>query len=310
MIARERNGFALIAVLWVVAVIGVLFVELQLAARFTRTAAANERSAVRTRWAARAGLARELEVIDRRIARNLAGTSLAVAGDSVLAPIEFEIDGTNVRVLAHDSRARVNLNRAGHLELQRLFDGAGLTTAEADSLADAILDWRDADDLRRPRGAETPEYRSLRPPSPPKNAPFDAVEEVAGVWGMSAERFRRMAPYLTVSGDGRVNVNTAPGPVLLTIPTIDEGAAQALIRRRARAPFSNVYELLAALPLSARSEARARLGEITDRVAFTPRELEITAEASSPGSPTRAALHANVLFGGASSVTLLRVVER
>lgn len=310
MTARKRSGFALIAVLWVVVVIGVLFVELQLAARFTRTAAANERSAVRMRWAARAGLARELEVIDRRIGRNLAGTSLTVGGDSVLAPIEFEIDGTSVRVLAQDSRARVNLNRAGHLELRRLFDGVGLTTAAADSLADAILDWRDGDDLRRPRGAETAEYQSLRPPSRPRNGPFDAVEEVAGVWGMTAERFRRIAPYLTVSGDGRVNVNTAPAPVLLTIPTIDAGAAQALVRRRARAPFGNIYELLGALPLSARSEARARLGEITDRVAFTPRELEITSEASSPGTPARAALHANVLFSGSSAVSLLRVVER
>ena len=105
-------------------------------------------------------------------------------------------------------------------------------------------------------------------------------------------------------------MNTAPAPVLLTIPTIDAGAAQALVRRRARAPFGNIYELLGALPLSARSEARARLGEITDRVAFTPRELEITSEASSPGTPARAALHANVLFSGSSAVSLLRVVER
>ncbi|HVE79174.1 MAG TPA: type II secretion system protein GspK [Gemmatimonadaceae bacterium] len=307
---RERRGFALIAVLWVVVVLGVLGVELQAAGLFSRNATANARAATRARWAARAGLARAMEMLDRRIAGNLAGFDLAAAGDSALPAMQLDVDGTSVRVVTLDARARLNLNRAGHHELERLFDAAGLGTRAADSLADAVLDWRDADDLRRGRGAEGADYRTLRPAARPKDAPFDAVEELATVWGMTAERYRRVAPYLTVAGDGRVNVNSASAAVLRTLPEIDEGAAVAIVRRRVRAPIRNIFELLAVVPLPVRTRMKARMGEMTDRISFFPREIEVVALATAPGAPVGAELHGTILLSGASNVALVSVTER
>ena len=79
-----------------------------------------------------------------------------------------------------------------------------------------LVDWTDPDDLRLFQGGyEESLYDNLENPYRPKNAAFDTREEIRlvdgwhldGVW----ERFGR---YLTIYGDGKVNVNTAPRPVL------------------------------------------------------------------------------------------------
>jgi general secretion pathway protein K len=307
---RSRHGFALITVLWVLSILAVLAADFAAAARTTRIAAGNARSDARAIWAARAGLARATELLDRKIARNLAGYDLAARGDTALPEIAYELDGARVRAFALDARARVNVNRADAPTLARLFEVAGLPSATADSLADAILDWRDGDDFRRPRGAESAEYRERRPPVLPRNAPFAELEELGAVWGMSPERFARVSPYLTVVGDGRIGVNSASVAVLQTLPGIDEAGALAIVARRARAPFRGIFDLLPALPQPARGRVQADLGRAVDRMAFAPRDLELRVEGTIPESGARADIRATVVLSGGSLVRLRHVVER
>ena len=60
------------------------------------------------------------------------------------------------------------------------------------------IDWRDADDLKRPNGAEEPEYRAAGLDYKPANAPFQAIEELQLVLGMRPDIYRRLAPSITV----------------------------------------------------------------------------------------------------------------
>jgi general secretion pathway protein K len=308
--STSRRGFALITVLWVLGIMAILAAEFAAAARTTRIAASNARTDARALWAARAGLARATELIDRKIARNLAGYDLSARGDTALPEIAYELDGATVRAFALDARARVNVNRTDAPTLARLFEVAGLPSAAADSLADAILDWRDGDDFRRPRGAEAAAYRERRPPVLPRNAPFADVEELGAVWGMSPERYARLSRYLTVAGDGRIGVNSASVAVLQTLPGIDEAGALAIAARRARAPFRGIFDLLPALPAPVRARVQANLGLAVDRMAFVPRELELRVEATIPESHARADIRATVVLAGGSMVRIRRVVER
>ena len=307
MSAARSRGFALLTVLWAIVVLGVLALEIATSARGARAAASNLRTEARARWAARAGLARTLETLDRVVAANLVGIDLAAAGDSVLRPLDLEIDGTAVHVEVLDARARLDLNRAGDVELRRLFVAIGVRAARADSLADAVLDFRDRDDLHRARGAERDAYRGA---ARPKNAPFDAVDEVRRVHGFSEELFLRVRPYLTVAGDGRVNVNSAPAAVLRTVDGIDESAARRIVQRRARTPIRNVFELIALFPAAEQARLAAELGTLVDRVSYAPRDIEVWATANDNGLGPRARLHARVILAGARNVELKSVVER
>ena len=74
----------------------------------------------------------------------------------------------------------------------------GVDPAKAQSLADAIADFRDADNLPRLRGAEEAQYRDAGLVWGPKNAPFQTVGELQQILGMTAEIYRRVAPDLSV----------------------------------------------------------------------------------------------------------------
>ena len=56
-----------------------------------------------------------------------------------------------------------------------------------DDMADAILDWIDADDTPREQGAESDFYSSLNPAYTPRNAPPTSIEELLLVKGVTPE---------------------------------------------------------------------------------------------------------------------------
>ncbi len=62
-------------------------------------------------------------------------------------------------------------------------------TDEADHITDAILDWRDADDLVRTNGAEADYYETQNVPYRPANGPFKVLTELLLTRGVSADLF-------------------------------------------------------------------------------------------------------------------------
>ena len=67
-----------------------------------------------------------------------------------------------------DESGKLNLNTALYTNLMEL----PFMTVE---LADAIIDWRDADDEPRSSGAESDVYLRYNPPMYAKNAPFESI---------------------------------------------------------------------------------------------------------------------------------------
>ncbi len=132
-----------------------------------------------------------------------------------------------------DEDRRVNLNTAPEDVLQRLIESVGgLTPREAAERSQAIADWRDPDDREHPWGAEGSYYRSLRHPYDCKNAPFENVEELLLVKGVSPTLYRALEPSVTVYGSGHVNLNTASEPVLRALG-LSEAGVQGLVAYRA-----------------------------------------------------------------------------
>jgi general secretion pathway protein K len=79
---------------------------------------------------------------------------------------------------------RVDLNAAGADTLGVCFLGAGFPEDTARSMAARVIDWRDADDIAEPGGAEEADYRAAGLRYGPRNGPFQTVEELRRVLGM------------------------------------------------------------------------------------------------------------------------------
>ncbi len=116
-----------------------------------------------------------------------------------------------------DEERKININKAGSNTLKILFGLLGIEPGSAESIAASIIDWRDADSNLTANGAENDYYQSLNPAYNCKNADFEILEELLLVKGVTSPIFNKIKDYLTVYGDGKVNINTASPVVLQTL---------------------------------------------------------------------------------------------
>ena len=91
----------------------------------------------------------------------------------------------------------IDLNMADPGLIMGLMKAAGVQ--EPEHLVDAILDWRDPDDLHLVNGAEDEQYAAAGLPYGAKDGPFDSVEELGQVMGFDRELYQALAPALTVT---------------------------------------------------------------------------------------------------------------
>jgi type II secretory pathway component PulK len=66
-----------------------------------------------------------------------------------------------------------------------------------------------------------------------KNKPLDCVDEIYLVKGFNEKDVEPLMKIVTVNTDGRININTAPIEVLMTLPRINYSLANAIVEQRA-----------------------------------------------------------------------------
>lgn len=105
---------------------------------------------------------------------------------------------------------------------------------EVGDIVDSIIDWIDEDDeMRGLGGAENSYYQGLSRPYPCKNAPMETLEELILVKGMTHEIYNGIKYFLTVYGDGMININTANEKVLKSLhEDMDSDLAAEMIEYR------------------------------------------------------------------------------
>lgn len=118
-----------------------------------------------------------------------------------------------------DEERKININHTKPKVIERLLKIVGLDGMEAQNLSASIVDWRDNDsELSIPLGsAEDRYYRGLRDPYEAKDADFEVLDELFLVKGMNAEIFDKIKDYVTIYGEGKININTASKEVLLSL---------------------------------------------------------------------------------------------
>ncbi len=109
-----------------------------------------------------------------------------------------------------------------------------------DSLVDAILDWRDVDNIARPLGAERVWYETQRRVAP-RNGPFADVRELRRVCGYddAVAHVPALDTLLSVE-PGRIVPDRAPVAVLASLPGLGPEALGRVAERRSRGmPINN-----------------------------------------------------------------------
>lgn len=223
----KQDGVALVLVLWAITLLAVIAGNFAFSMRNEAQIARNLISTSQARAIAEAGVQRAWLELIKPPSDPDRWQSNGVAHDVVFG-------NASVRIVLEDESGKIDLNSAPDALLKGLFVSVGLSQEASVSLLDAVLDWRDPDKLKRLHGAEEGDYRAAGKSYVPSNAPFETVDELQRVLGMTPELYRKLAPALTVySKQPGVNTVVAPRSVLLAIPGVNPALVdQYLVQRQ------------------------------------------------------------------------------
>jgi len=225
-----QRGIALIAVLWLTVLLTVIASGFAFSMRGEALAARNTMSLAQARAAADGAV--------ERVAFELARPRISPdAWNADGQPHAWNDGDVALAATAVDEAARIDLNAAPEMLLKGLLQNVGgLDPDAAQRLLEAIQDWRDPDDLRRPNGAEAADYRAAGLKYVPTNARFETTGELRRVLGMTSALMAKLADSLTVYSRQRgINPSTATRDVLLALPGITPEQVDAFISARSDA---------------------------------------------------------------------------
>ncbi len=303
---RRRRGIALLIVLWVLTILMVTVFSFAVMTRAETYGTLVFKEDAEKRYLAEAGIERGvMEILYASINRN---RTVTLEGMGF-----WRFDGTSYTVGMGNGSCEVRVvDEAGKISLNGLTDASGILLKNllvlqgvgpeaADEIVDAVLDWKDSDDLHRLHGVESDYYLSLPKPYRPANDSFKTLEELILVKGITpgilygTEKTAGIFSSLTLHGKaGRVNINAAPREVLAALPGMEPGMADRILEIRALSDIRGIDDIKDILGAGyARAAAYADFGPAGAPGAFTVQSTGYR-ESRKRGY----AVAATVIFGG------------
>ena len=250
--SRQR-GFALIAVLLVLAMVSILGAEFAYSMRLEATSVRAYKDTLTAAHLAEAAVEQAI----REVAGDVMHAVLAEDGSLTFYNRERQelkrLPRTNVALGAGqfsyritDEEARLNLNTSPPDRVERLLQALGLEKSDRDTINDSLQDWRDPNEEHRLNGAESEDYYLKLPlPYRSKNSNLDSVSELLQIKGVTPTIYYGTAgkpgleAYVTVKSPGQVNLNTASCVVLRALAF---GDAECSVVEQARrdGPYTTV----------------------------------------------------------------------
>ncbi|MCF8127274.1 MAG: type II secretion system minor pseudopilin GspK [Deltaproteobacteria bacterium] len=231
---KNQKGFALILTLLMISLMVVVTLQFNRSVWSGLYGSSNLKEAGRLRLVARSGFECALVVLSEDASQNEV--------DSLREPWaqsrELSLQSTALFEKGHfmveisDLSGKIQINqlvddkgdwRPAQRDLFKRFllsKSLGLDPDNVSNLMDFIKDWLDPDEEVTRFGAETLYYQGLEPPYACGNGPLESLDRLTLIKGMSEELVhgtsekKGIMPYLSVYGDGKININTA-GPLVL-----------------------------------------------------------------------------------------------
>lgn len=233
----DNRGFALLLTIMVISLLVAITLEFNVSMRDELMAAGNAHDGITLKATARSGVDVAMAVLhEKALAGGVDSLRDDWANQGLLTSLlsSLSLDGQGELTLV-DTAGKININRlvdergAVNERYRTLlgrflsFEDFRLGVEEIEDILDSITDWLDPDDEITRFGAESSYYLSLEKPYTCRNGPMQSVEELRLVKGITTELFYGtedtpgIRRFLTVHGDGKVNINTAHPVVLWSL---------------------------------------------------------------------------------------------
>jgi type II secretory pathway component PulK len=188
LVQSSSSGFALVVVIWISGFLAVFAISVTVSMRSHTLFARNATSEVLAK-----GIADGLVQLTALQVADAEGSSRQ---DGTWRPCDW-FDTARAWVAIQDQSGLVDLNTASPRLMTALLEGIGLTQVQAMDMVAAMRDYRDADDASDFGQSEADTYSGRN--FGPKNAAFEAVEELDQLPGMTPALFGELRELTTVS---------------------------------------------------------------------------------------------------------------
>jgi general secretion pathway protein K len=249
---NDRRGFALIAVLLVLAIVGVIGAEFAYSMRLEATSVRTYKDMLTAAHLAEAAVEQAVREIAGDVAFAVTDADGSLTFYNRARTALQRLPRTNVPLgtgqftyRVTDEEARLNLNAATPERVDRLLQALGIDKIDRDVINDSLQDWRDANEEHRLNGAESDYYLQLPVPYRAKNANLDSITELLQVKGVTSAIYHGtagkpgLAAFVTAKSPGQVNLNTAPCMVLKAL-ALGEAECTAVDQARRDGPYTTV----------------------------------------------------------------------
>jgi general secretion pathway protein K len=249
LLKDKKGGVALILVIWIMVMLMAIVGEFTYSMRTELNITKNFKEEEEAYQLALAGIEHaKIEILSAEGPTYLNENGILVFGQADEEPLRSgKLGRGSFTYTIIDEDGKLNINIASQAQLKYIFQNSGVDIEEVDTIVDSIIDWRDRNNLHMLNGAEEEYYQSLPEPYSCKDRPFDIIEELLLVKGMTPEifygsdsegekKYDGVVKYLTVRGSRIVNINTAPRIVLEALFGIE--MADNIIRQRETAPIT------------------------------------------------------------------------
>jgi general secretion pathway protein K len=251
----SQKGIALLIVLWVMMILMVTVFSFSVMTRAETYGTLAFKEGVEKKFLAEAGIERGImEMIYRSVNQNQTVTLVGKEVwklDGTAYTVDMGGSGYVIRIIDDSGKISLNsLTDASGIIVKNLLINQGVSPENADIIIDSILDWKDADDLHRLNGAESDYYLSLPNPYKARNTPFETLEMLILVKGVTSEilygtdKKKGIIHFLTLySTMSQININAAPKEILAALPGMTAETADRIMELRALAEIRGIDDI-------------------------------------------------------------------
>ena len=185
---RRQRGFALLIVLWSMALLALI------GTRITAAGHAETRLAANLRAAADAQAAADAAVFEA-VWHAMDGSANRWPVDGLARVVR--LPRATVQVAMVSENGKITLNNSPLPLLHGLLHALGFEPKLAETLTEQIADWRSPAQFPLRQGAKAPQYRAAGRDWGPPGQPFRSVDELGLVLAMTPEILARLRPYVS-----------------------------------------------------------------------------------------------------------------
>jgi general secretion pathway protein K len=208
----KSRGFALVIVLWTMVLLAFVMTHMVTAGRTEARIAADLVANADAETQADGAV---VETVFRMI-------DASDAHWDVGGPYGLRMRNARATITIRSENGKVNPNTASQQMLAALMSAVGAPRSQAAMVSAAIVDWRQSDDSD-PKGParKAAQYRAARLDYAPPGSPFESLDEVQRVIGMTPELFRKLKPNLSIYQTGDPDIATAEPAVAKALRTLN-----------------------------------------------------------------------------------------